>query len=142
MKCPNDKSELIGCLYEGDIEIGRCPKCQGVWLDVGELEKIQETVEKDYAEELRKISDYVGRAYEMAGAKQAAELDCKGCGRVLDRREYGYCSQVMIDVCPSCRGIWLDKGELEMLEVFFERARSEAKEIRKGFFGSLVSFFR
>ncbi len=52
-----------------------------------------------------------------------------------------YEGDVEVDVCPSCAGMWLDKGEIERLEVFFERSRVEAGEIRKGFWKSLVSLF-
>src|SRR6187402_1517722 len=39
MKCPLDGSELAMSERHG-IEIDYCPKCRGVWLDRGELDKI------------------------------------------------------------------------------------------------------
>lgn len=41
MKCPIDDTVLRVLVREG-IEIDYCPKCRGVWLDRGELEKIIE----------------------------------------------------------------------------------------------------
>jgi Zn-finger nucleic acid-binding protein len=41
MKCPIDDSDLIMTERQG-IEIDYCPKCRGVWLDRGELDKIIE----------------------------------------------------------------------------------------------------
>jgi uncharacterized protein len=41
MKCPVDGAELQMSNREG-IEIDYCPKCRGVWLDRGELDKIIE----------------------------------------------------------------------------------------------------
>lgn len=41
MKCPIDDSELVMTDRQG-IEIDYCPKCRGVWLDRGELDKIIE----------------------------------------------------------------------------------------------------
>lgn len=41
MKCPNDGELLIMAERQG-IEIDYCPKCRGVWLDKGELDKIIE----------------------------------------------------------------------------------------------------
>lgn len=55
----------------------------------------------------------------------------------MDRREHGYCSQIMIDVCHECQGVWLDKGEVQALEVFFERSHLDDKEIKTGFLQSL-----
>lgn len=41
MKCPVDDTELAMTERQG-IEIDYCPKCRGVWLDRGELDKIIE----------------------------------------------------------------------------------------------------
>ena len=41
MNCPLDGSELAMSERHG-IEIDYCPKCRGVWLDRGELDKIIE----------------------------------------------------------------------------------------------------
>jgi Zn-finger nucleic acid-binding protein len=41
MKCPIDDVELVMSDRQG-IEIDYCPKCRGVWLDRGELDKIIE----------------------------------------------------------------------------------------------------
>ena len=39
MICPNCSSEMIITNKLG-VEIDHCPRCKGVWLDRGELEKI------------------------------------------------------------------------------------------------------
>ena len=41
MKCPVDGTELLMTERQG-VEIDYCPKCRGVWLDRGELDKIIE----------------------------------------------------------------------------------------------------
>lgn len=41
MKCPNCEETLVMSERQG-IEIDYCPKCRGVWLDKGELDKIIE----------------------------------------------------------------------------------------------------
>jgi Zn-finger nucleic acid-binding protein len=142
MKCPLDGSELSRQTYEADIETDKCPDCGGIWLDHKELERIQGTREHDYSEEIRQLPNLVGQAYAMALAKSKPEVQCPSCDRSLERREHGGCSQVMIDVCPSCRGIWLDNSEVSALEVFFERAKAETKEMRSGFFAGLMDFFK
>lgn len=39
MQCPIDQTELVMTDRQG-VEIDYCPKCRGVWLDRGELDKI------------------------------------------------------------------------------------------------------
>jgi len=41
MKCPIDETQLVMTERAG-VEIDYCPKCRGVWLDRGELDKIIE----------------------------------------------------------------------------------------------------
>lgn len=41
MKCPHCEETLVMTERQG-IEIDYCPKCRGVWLDRGELDKIIE----------------------------------------------------------------------------------------------------
>ncbi len=47
MKCPNCEELLVMTERQG-VEIDYCPKCRGVWLDKGELDKI---IEKSTASE-------------------------------------------------------------------------------------------
>lgn len=45
MKCPNCEETLVMTERQG-VEIDYCPKCRGVWLDKGELDKIIERSEE------------------------------------------------------------------------------------------------
>jgi len=48
MKCPHCEELLIISERQG-IEIDYCPKCRGVWLDKGELDKIIEKSESSFS---------------------------------------------------------------------------------------------
>ncbi|HEY3286815.1 MAG TPA: zf-TFIIB domain-containing protein [Gemmatimonadaceae bacterium] len=45
--------------------------------------------------------------------RHASHNKCPKCGADLQPTKHGH---IMIDVCPSCKGVWLDAGELEMIE--------------------------
>ncbi len=45
MKCPIDQTELQMNERQG-VEIDYCPKCRGIWLDRGELDKLIERSEQ------------------------------------------------------------------------------------------------
>ena len=75
--CPHCTATIMDRLYfkaDHEFEIDRCPKCDGHWLDLGELEylrnfsKTREIVEKDLAEFKSKIQ-------ESAGSGKASKLD-------------------------------------------------------------------
>lgn len=142
MQCPRDQSELRSERYEGEVRVDACPACSGIWLEKRELEQIEEAHEHKYSAELAQMVDLGYNAYELAKQRELGPIHCPRCKAEMESREYARCSQVLIDVCPSCHGIWLDRGELEALELFFERSRYEAAEIRRGFLASLRSMFR
>jgi Mlc titration factor MtfA (ptsG expression regulator)/Zn-finger nucleic acid-binding protein len=140
MRCPRDGGTLASQNYEADVQADVCPSCRGMWLDRGELERIQETVEHDHSGELGDIAQ-IASAYEMARQKAGAGIPCPRCQRAMASKEYGYCSQILIDLCPHCEGVWLDRGEIQALERFFERERTRAKDLSKGFWASLTQLF-
>jgi len=50
-------------------------------------------------------------------------MRCPNCDNNLSVREQ---SGIEIDYCPGCRGVWLDRGELDK---FIERAGREATHV-------------
>jgi len=126
MHCPKDQNEMFKKNYEKDVEVDICVHCGGIWLDVGELAAIQAIRENDYREQVNAAPDFLRQAEELAHQREAPMLTCPQCGKEMARKEYGYTSQILIDVCPECQGTWLDPGELKQLEIFFERSRVEA----------------
>ena len=69
MLCPIDNTELVMSDRQG-IEIDYCPKCRGVWLDRGELDKIIE------------------RSVPAEPVRTAAKEEHRSDERSRDRRDY------------------------------------------------------
>ena len=87
------EEEIFGPNFEIDI----CPKCNGIWLDSGELKKVL----KD-----REVTDYLTK---YVGTKARSPLICPRCRNLMDIE---MAEDIETDVCLKCRGIWLDAGEL------------------------------
>ncbi|MBL8716559.1 MAG: zf-TFIIB domain-containing protein [Myxococcales bacterium] len=139
MHCPRDGKPLTAKIYEAKIEVDECGACHGTWLDKGELEAIQATVERDYHEALGKPHDTVSEGAQPS----RGPIKCPKCGTEMDARPYGMGSQILIDVCPEDCGIWLDEGELAALETFFERSQAETKiPLHWRLWASVVGFTR
>jgi acetyl-CoA carboxylase beta subunit len=49
---------------------------------------------------------------EKRRLKELHWMHCPKCGQALTTETYG---SVEVDVCPSCRGLWLDANELETI---------------------------
>ena len=137
MKCPVDNTPLKTTEYERAVMVDNCSTCNGMWLDQWELKAIQANKGKNYGAQLAKMPDLVNKAHMQALEKNRPLLNCPKCSTQMDRREHGNCSQIMVDVCHDCQGIWLDSGEIQALEVFFERSHIDDKEIKTGFIHSL-----
>lgn len=63
MKCPNCDETLVMTERQG-IEIDYCPKCRGVWLDKGELDKIIERSSVQSQQELKQNKEKENKQYE------------------------------------------------------------------------------
>ena len=54
MKCPVcNETDLVMSDRQG-VEIDYCPKCRGVWLDRGELDKIIERSDREFDDDRRR----------------------------------------------------------------------------------------
>jgi Zn-finger nucleic acid-binding protein len=137
MKCPLDATELLTRTYEAGIQVDLCPTCRGIFLDHGELERIQDSSERDHAALLAQVPDTVSMAFEKARQEERPDLVCPKCGGQMGKQEHGHCSQILVDVCASCHGVWLDRGELQALELFFEQAQADSIDMWTSFTAGL-----
>jgi uncharacterized protein len=74
MECPVDGETLLLSERQG-VEIDYCPKCRGVWLDRGELDKILERSSAELDRSYDRDDDREGR-YE--GQRQERPYEDRG----------------------------------------------------------------
>ena len=64
MKCPNCEETLVMTERQG-MEIDYCPKCRGVWLDKGELDKIiAKSTATESSQNLKHNEEKRGKQYD------------------------------------------------------------------------------
>lgn len=111
MKCPRDGTELTRVEILG-LELDKCHKCDGIWCDRGELERLRDS-------KVEGIEEVLERKYGDPAFHEGAVEDhmrCPRCGDArLLRHHYTYVCPVAIDRCERCMGIWLDDGELNAI---------------------------
>ena len=130
-------------MVESKIEVDRCVTCRGLWLDHGELEQLQQTIERDYRGVFYEPPNPVEGIRRAAEQAERGEIACPKCGTLMTAQQYGYTSQVFIDICPEGCGVWLDDGELRELELFFERSQQEGQlPVAWRLWAGVVSVFR
>jgi hypothetical protein len=90
------------------LELDICDDCGGIWFDQGELASIDKIVEPHLIE-IRKIPSQ---------KDQLEAMYCPSCydHPLMQKAEHPRDKKVILDYCDDCKGIWLDKGELEAIQ--------------------------
>ncbi|MEW6607519.1 MAG: M48 family metalloprotease [bacterium] len=104
MNCPNCSIQLTPTMTTQGVEIDACSKCNGVWLDKGEIFFFTKKV------------NVVVRALEQAikEGKPTTKLSPK---TQKPMQEISLSEgKIQIDYCPQSNGLWFDAGELEQLQ--------------------------
>lgn len=104
MKCPKCDDSLALIEVRG-TKVDKCPACRGIWFDEKELEAILEV----RPSELRPLGGQENEAFNRVRG------NCPRDGSELMRVSSARESDVVVDVCPACQGIWLDGGELQRI---------------------------
>lgn len=114
LRCPKD-AMLMEKLKIGAITIDRCAGCAAMWFDAQELEKVLKS---------RIVVQALDRAPEdVARAQSLGALVCPRDKTPLRRHDDPTQPHIETLVCPMCRGVLLDSGELKDLSEFTIRER-------------------
>ena len=82
----------------------QCSKCEGHWLSPSVLTEVSQHVDVRWYEHRKHIDEKL----------QVAPIRCPACGipTVMRKVPSPQDKKVIMDVCPTCHGVWLDGGEL------------------------------
>jgi len=105
MNCPKCKLETQNYRTHDSQELNFCRTCGGTWFDKGEL-----------AWMMASESDILAGKEAMKRGN-ATDIRCSSCD-AADLVEVKYHSKhdLLIDVCPSCHGVFLDAKEIGKAE--------------------------
>ena len=90
-------------------QIEGCPKCRGIFLDQGELQKLKDKCEKGEWQNLRWLDDETD-SIEKTDVRLSDRVCPKCKPQKLLTTGFGD-SKTLLDYCPQCHGVWLDEGE-------------------------------
>ena len=101
------------------ITIDICNTCKGAWFDAGELKAL-------IAAELQERDDIPDAPITKPGKVVLPDrMDedqriCPRCDAPMHKVNYGYDSNVVVDHCTACDGMWADTGEVYDLAVYMK----------------------
>ena len=105
--CPVCAATLIEMSLKHE-EIDRCPSCNGVFFDQGELKTVLRIVEL-----LEHVQLEEADIENLPTLELARRLACPADGAIMAKRDFG---AAVFDACPTCGGFWLDGGEITALK--------------------------
>lgn len=119
MICPNDDVEMrpvkVLSHYGQPIILDQCGGCGGIWFDESELFRARQ----GEAEQIEPLDSGILRAPSKI---EKAVLVCPKDKTELFRFADAYFPKgIILERCPSCNGIWLNRGEFTR----FQKARED-----------------
>jgi Zn-finger nucleic acid-binding protein len=109
-KCGTDTLDPFG-MIEG-VNVDFCGGCKGIWFDEGELAFYTEM-----PADLPELGAVLARG-------KSTDHRCPHCsGTRLVEVPYVGTLRPLLDVCPTCRGVFVDRGELPEIERLSVRCR-------------------
>jgi len=129
-RCPVCMVKTDMIKYEG-VPVYNCGSCGGHWVTASRLDVIlarREIVMPDPVK-VKMIS-----IADEADSKDT--LWCWSCGKEMEKSQFKFWPDIQIDHCPKCHGIWLDRGELEKCQIYWEYMKDhpdsqQAKDARR-----------
>ena len=103
--CPACNDYTTASRSAGGVRIDQCHNCKGAWFDAGELQQA------------------IGVGHRKLISSIAGVRRCPTCDVAMRPLNFPG-TQVEIDCCPDCGGLWLDAGE-------FRRIRDEIGPLKK-----------
>jgi Zn-finger nucleic acid-binding protein len=130
MRCPRCRQSSLKeeFVKEKDLTLDRCPKCQGVWFDRGELSRL--------------LAEAAG---ELEIPRNAVRLQskCPRCDKPLYAFHYPR-TRVTVEMCKRCTGFWLDQGEFSQIrkarESLPQESQSDGQTDANSVKGALIRF--
>jgi len=109
MQCPVCNIKL-NTLQVKEKTVDFCPKCKGTWLDPYELRDFI-----GFLDSRLNIKPTETPLFEDKDIYQditEQDKSCPRCNQNMPRFNYGYDTNIFLNKCQICKGIWADGSEI------------------------------
>jgi len=134
MDCPICLSAMKPIPYEG-CPIHTCDSCGGEFVAGESLAAIVRTRHEKFPAAL--LAQVQTQQPEFGVFCEARGLGCPACENPMRSMNYTGDTGVCIDRCELCNGIWLDREELEKVQVLLEQWQDRAPILLRPVAGKL-----
>lgn len=119
MHCPTCGSFLREILYEG-VTIHTCDNCGGELMGPHAIAHVVNVRDAHFDDDIIEHLRTRKPMYGVPADQPVRRINCPGCRTTMNVMNYGGDTGVMIDRCPRCFTMWLDRAELEKIQILTE----------------------
>ncbi|MBP6003655.1 MAG: zf-TFIIB domain-containing protein [Pyrinomonadaceae bacterium] len=124
-ECPRCKTKLDH-LSIGSTNFRECSKCDGLWSNVEDFERLCATREEQSA-----VLGFMGdRERKIESISTIKYVPCPDCRQLMNRSNFARASGIIIDVCKK-HGVWFDADELPKIVEFIQKGGMEIARQRE-----------
>lgn len=110
LRCPACSTGLV-VRTRKPLAWRECPACGGRWFGAGVLlALVREMIARGEAED---ADIELGKRVRGSAVVPEGRQPCPACSAPMEKLNYGYDSNVILDRCAPCAGTWADFGEVE-----------------------------
>jgi Zn-finger nucleic acid-binding protein len=119
--CPDHRIALKAIKYEGEF-VDQCALCGGLWCSLNSIEIIlKKRIQKFDKETIQIAKDYNFPSLELEMKKVKVEArKCLECDEDMKKHDFSKSINISIDRCLKGHGVWLDKDEIDRIQVLVE----------------------
>ncbi len=119
MKCPVCSNKLRPLKSKAAV-VDICDGCKGIWFDKGELVRVVKALSSDDRIKPEKVKLFHSRKVKGVYQLQEGTRSCPRCKVGMRKFNYASDSNVFLDKCPACDGIWADSGEVKAIAQYLK----------------------
>ncbi len=108
MKCPTCATNELQGFTIGDMHAHRCDVCGGIWMGKSEVSEAEKMNPEQHWLDIALWEDK-----ELLSAKPSDKI-CPVCNTPLATINWND-GTVVVDLCKTCGGLWLEKGEYQKM---------------------------
>lgn len=110
MRCPGCSGSLRREKVQY-VEFDICPECRGIWVSGEQFHALAVKVAADGQVESSGKLTFQPRKVLRPGEDNPVRI-CPKCTLAMREFNYAYDSNIFLDRCEKCKGIWLDPNEI------------------------------
>ena len=133
MNCPLHGAPLES-KSAGTRSVPTCPRCGGMFLDHGELNRIAEPTAGDL-----EFSTVDGDSFQHDD--RYGPIACPRDGTPMVKVDFNIETAIILDYCTHCRGFWLDADELTQINAEVRRLNEAGEEVPDPLLLRIFHFF-